>query len=838
MEIFTVEIKGSEEEYLGQKPLARAYYLIAGILMKQEEYKKALMFLRLASSVVSHFPAIQTAVEVAIAKCLELSNEQVDEKTAAMQLLNCSSNGSFTKSRLSSLCDSIGRSYMTEVTWPYESQSSQALQYSFTFPSSTCATEGDTVQASLYIMSRLPFPVKIERVDLTLNIGNATVEQNDSLLFPGQTIILDSRVSLPNGCLKDVDPKILDRQAVKRPRRTTFGLTKIGGALFGKGAVEENLSGGFVIACLDAKFNFSIPEFHGSRVAVRLQNHHRGSFPIQLEESSGESKRASLEEDNFIYSAWSRPECFPISAGPRCLRVLRAQPLLEIIDLTSDSVGKKAMEGTVNRFMLHLKAGAMETCLDLRMRVSCASWVDTVENYDHETIDTGIPSETTAPSRLPILVSPCYDSLNDSEVDGLPGWRALGSSEGEISEQWISVAERVGDAGSVTFVDLYRPLSKVEEVTEYHCKTRFTVDIAYKQIRHDQEHRDREHASVVKTYQGTVKWCSPFDTKFDSLPRKEVSTPSGSRHPTNFVGGDSFSMDNKTVISGSHVPVTVTLTSREAANNLAVEVNHVSYQVRKYLLFQWLFANLHFSHVLKVFCHQSIPDDEECRVSLVQRKNALFPDVLYTPTSDDFCNQLRNGSRLKIGYTICPEVNAVEITDSEYAQAASAPLGAISIAWTPMALPVPDYISELAQKDEFARKHGPLPIKDLPQYCRTGPTFYVEATPFDASFETVPSMPKVAVPFEVRYTVTNTTKLQQRIRVCMTESASSTNDMLVSGIINGDLLLGPSESKCLRYSLLVTKVGKTILPALNVSSLRFDTWIIRSGNQDCIYVLP
>jgi hypothetical protein len=222
----------------------------------------------------------------------------------------------------------------------------------------------------------------------------------------------------------------------------------------------------------------------------------------------------------------------------------------------------------------------------------------------------------------------------------------------------------------------------------------------------------------------------------------------------------------------------------------------------------------------------------------VQRKNAIFSDLLYTSKSDDFCSQLRNGSRLKIGYTICPEVNAVEINDSEYAQATFASLGAVTIAWTPMALPVPEYIAELAQNNEFARKHGPLPIKALPQYSRTGPTFYVEATPFYASFETVPSMPKVAVPFEVRYTVTNTTKLQQRIRVCMTESVGSTNDMLVSGIINGDLLLGPSESKCLRYSLLVTKVGKTILPALNVSSLRYNTWIIRSGNQDCVYVLP
>lgn len=225
-------------------------------------------------------------------------------------------------------------------------------------------------------------------------------------------------------------------------------------------------------------------------------------------------------------------------------------------------------------------------------------------------------------------------------------------------------------------------------------------------------------------------------------------------------------------------------------------------------------------------------------MSLVERTNTSLPQVLYAPKVNDFCNQLTNGSKLKIAYTVCPEVKYVEFDDSEYAQAASAPLGAVSIAWTPIPLPKPDHISESSPDDEFARKHGPLPIKDLPPYKRTGPIFYVEATPFDASFETVPSMPRVSVPFEVRYTVKNKTKTQQRVQISMTESADATNSMLVSGIINCDLLLGPDESKCLRYTLLVTKVGRIDLPALSISSLRFDTWIIKSGNQGSIYVLP
>ncbi len=134
--------------------------------------------------------------------------------------------------------------------------------------------------------------------------------------------------------------------------------------------------------------------------------------------------------------------------------------------------------------------------------------------------------------------------------------------------------------------------------------------------------------------------------------------------------------------------------------------------------------------------------------------------------------------------------------------------------------------------------HGPLPLEGLPPLKRTGPIVYVEATPFEASFSTIPSIPKVAAPFEVRYSLTNKTELQQRIKVSMVETEGTSNGMLVSGVINGEIVLGPMESKVLRYSLLVTKVGKTILPTLNVSCLRYNSWIIRGGEKDSVYVLP
>ena len=168
---------------------------------------------------------------------------------------------------------------------------------------------------------------------------------------------------------------------------------------------------------------------------------------------------------------------------------------------------------------------------------------------------------------------------------------------------------------------------------------------------------------------------------------------------------------------------------------------------------------------------------------------------------------------MKLAYTVRP---ALEQDDkSDRLQITSTSLGSISISFRPLPLYNPDNIQQLSGKNDFMDNHGPLPIENLPPFKQRGPIVYVEATPFEASFSTIPSIAKVASPFEVRYMLTNKTTLQQRIKVSMIET-----------------------DKVLRYSLLVTKIGKTVLPALSVSSLRYNSWIIRSGEEDSIYVLP
>jgi len=716
----------------------------------------------------------------------------------------------------------------TKVSWNYDFEASQPLHYTFTFPSCSYAMEGDTVQGMLHLHSNLPFPVKIEHVDLDMSVGSVHFEAAEMSCtnHPNETITVSANVLIPNGCMKNVDTKTLERQTVKKPRRNTFGLTKIGGGVYVKD-MENKVSGGLCSSCLGAEITMLLPGSSDSRLTVRLKNHYRGSFPLSHGSKDAadeqEKKRISLEEDNFVYSAWSRPDYFPMHSGPRCMRVLRAQSQLEITDLTSPLVKNKAMIGTVNKFVLKLKAGSMEQCKNVKMRVTCSSWLDMGSSED-SVAETGgaVASDQTDPEILPVLVTPtsenaAFNSFFQKADDVLPGWKKItgDTQHGQTLDEWVPITDNL-HCGMETFCSfaLYKALPPNGHHEKFQCKTKFTVDISYNQIRLDQKNVGQDKEPVIHTYRGIIDWCSPFDAEFRVLPRKQGSSPSGSRHPSNAVGNLTATASNIAVLSGNLVVVTCSLQSPGAADNLSVEVGNVE------------------------FSTDSL--DKDCKVSLVQHNQKEPGNILYEPKPDDFCNKLKIGSKLKLAYTVQPELmpDGGSVDKSNRLQITSTALGYISILFTPLPLYHPEKIEQDRGMNVFENNHGPLPIENLPAFKQKGPFVYVEAAPFEASFHTIPSIPKVASPFEVRYKLLNKTSLQQRIKVSMIENEGDSIGILVSGIINGEVILGPMEEKMLRYSLLVTKIGKTILPTLNVSSLRYNSWIIRGGEEDCIYVLP
>ena len=208
-------------------------------------------------------------------------------------------------------------------------------------------------------------------------------------------------------------------------------------------------------------------------------------------------------------------------------------------------------------------------------------------------------------------------------------------------------------------------------------------------------------------------------------------------------------------------------------------------------------------------------------------------DLLFYPKPNDICRKLDAGFKVNVAYSVRP---TIRYGNAQQKVSVTAKLGAISIDWSPISLQ--------HSRDDKQITHGPLQLEQTSpfkqKFKQKGPVCYVEETPFDASFETVPAMPKVGNPFQVKYEITNKTGLHQRLRVLMNDSETivSSNSMLVSGVINGEIVLGPSEKKVLSYSILVTKVGKIAIPAFDVSSLRYNTWVVKGSTLDKVFVSP
>jgi hypothetical protein len=204
---------------------------------------------------------------------------------------------------------------------------------------------------------------------------------------------------------------------------------------------------------------------------------------------------------------------------------------------------------------------------------------------------------------------------------------------------------------------------------------------------------------------------------------------------------------------------------------------------------------------------------------------------------EDFSNELAHGSRFKVSCVIRPEYNGTDFSEAQVFTTIHSSLGSLAIDFTPLPLPLPREIAFLHRVANYPENHGPLPIQDLQPLERMSQTFCIEASPFSASFETIPSIPTVASPFEVLYTITNKTNNHQRVRISMIESEDTVSGMLVSGMINGHLVLGPREAKHVSYSILISNVGEAVLPALNVFSLRYNAYIIKNCSRS-IFVMP
>jgi uncharacterized protein (DUF58 family) len=96
-------------------------------------------------------------------------------------------------------------------------------------------------------------------------------------------------------------------------------------------------------------------------------------------------------------------------------------------------------------------------------------------------------------------------------------------------------------------------------------------------------------------------------------------------------------------------------------------------------------------------------------------------------------------------------------------------------------------------------------------------------------------------PFEVQYRIKNKTTIHQLLHFHLDETTSATTDggLIVSGLLDGELSLAPSEQQIISLTVLPTRPGELTFPGLQVSSERYNSWVIHPGSRSSqIFVLP
>ena len=171
------------------------------------------------------------------------------------------------------------------------------------------------------------------------------------------------------------------------------------------GQWSKSLLGGKPLLCHGMSFLFA-PVFGDVSGEVNTSRFIEMLIKKKKPKSVAPPKRTPFEENNYVESAWARPAYVPLVQGPRCLRVLGPMAHMIVTNLTDALVNGKALEGTVNRILLKLEAGAGECCRDITYKVTCATTVISSDGTTtHLNPEEGVPVSTEGEANLEMSVS-------------------------------------------------------------------------------------------------------------------------------------------------------------------------------------------------------------------------------------------------------------------------------------------------------------------------------------------------------------------------------------------------------------------------------------------------
>ena len=167
----------------------------------------------------------------------------------------------------------------------------------------------------------------------------------------------------------------------------------------------------------------------------------------------------------------------------------------------------------------------------------------------------------------------------------------------------------------------------------------------------------------------------------------------------------------------------------------------------------------------------------------------------------------------------------------------SASLGTLVVDWLPRPLELPFEVSADGKIDGVLG-HGPLALEKQASSIRFAcPTCYVERAPFATSVSVEPPIPKVGQDFSVQYKIENQTSLQQTVAVNWAGEENSAA-LLVSGVMEGTLSLGPGEAQTIAYTAVALVSGHIKLPAASLISTKYKTRIVDEKSTQPVFVQP
>ena len=553
--------------------------------MKKEKYESAVKNLISAKKTSGNFPSLKVSIEKALIQCWEKmgnsGEKKIIESTLMSQILNPITSSLVQSGNCLDFLKKFESDKDCLIDWPFGQESSQPIEFTLTFPTRRVATEGDVISGKLSLLSNLDVPIDFINIQINTNIGTVMVIEKGGRLLPKEVFESNTKMSLPKNLSRTVDPIMLERQTVKGNRSKSSGFTISGGLNYECDSSSDLRFGGVCVFCESIEIKIALRKL-GQAFSLRIPNIYRGS--LQPPNQKQPTSRLSVEEDNYLSSAWERSKSFSLRSGPRCLRVLTPTPSLDISDLTAPATGGKAMEGTVNRILLKIKAGPHEKCKDLKINVTCSSSILRDVTLGSSPTDNSNQKDVPPLSRSPLLLKETVSPITENEtIESTvpPGWCVVGDGEGS-KEDWNNVSTFL-DCGKdiITFLDLYRelPTPMNEYAANLSCQTTFAVRVSYKQIRPSHGSEALEGDLVIQQYTGTITWCPPLQSSFSLVSGFNKSFPSGIRHNTNNTSSTGGFSEANAVKDREHVAIRCGLEAVAAENGFVVTIKNVSFKV-------------------------------------------------------------------------------------------------------------------------------------------------------------------------------------------------------------------------------------------------------------------